>query len=160
MSLLDVQSYLPGDILTKVDRMSMAVSLEARVPLLDHEFAEFALALPSALKLRDGQGKWIFRRAIEGLVPPSVLEKRKQGFGVPLDRWMRHELRHRVDAVLRPDSPIHRYVEPAPLRRIVREHLASRRDHAGTIWRLLVLDIWLRDLGTRAHAPRAAARTA
>jgi asparagine synthase (glutamine-hydrolysing) len=160
MTLADVQTYLPGDILTKVDRMSMAVSLEARVPLLDHQFVEFALSLPSALKLRDGTGKWIFRRAVEGLVPPSVLEKRKQGFGVPLDRWMRHELRHRVDAVLRADSPIRRYVEPGPLAHLAAEHLSGRRDHSTALWRLLVLDLWLRDAARPEERPAAGAPAA
>ncbi|HKW49512.1 MAG TPA: asparagine synthase (glutamine-hydrolyzing), partial [Gemmatimonadaceae bacterium] len=82
MMLVDVQSYLPGDILTKVDRTSMAVSLEARVPLLDHEVVEFALSLPSHLTMRDGTGKWLLRKAIDGLVPRSVLERPKQGFGL------------------------------------------------------------------------------
>ncbi|HZF66985.1 MAG TPA: asparagine synthase (glutamine-hydrolyzing) [Gemmatirosa sp.] len=144
MTLTDVQTYLPGDILTKVDRMSMAVSLEARVPLLDHEFAEFALALPSALKRRDGTGKWIFRRAVEGLVPPSVLEKPKQGFGVPLEHWMRNELRHRVEAVLRPDSPIGRFVDARAVARLAAEHLRGHRDQSMALWSLLVLDVWLR----------------
>src|SRR6185503_6587686 len=77
MTLVDMLTYLPGDILTKVDRASMAASLEARVPLLDHTLIEFAVSLPSAMKLRDGQGKWILRRAVKDLVPPEVLTKPK-----------------------------------------------------------------------------------
>jgi asparagine synthase (glutamine-hydrolysing) len=143
MALVDVLSYLPGDILTKVDRMSMRVSLEARVPLLDHHFAEFALSLPTRLKFRDGVGKWIFREAIAPLVPPSVLEKPKQGFGVPIGAWLRGPLRHRVAALRDADSPIHAWCDRTATRRILDEHQAGRRDHSTQIWRLLVLHLWL-----------------
>ncbi len=143
MALVDVLSYLPGDILTKVDRMSMRVSLEARVPLLDHHFAEFALSLPTRLKFRDGVGKWIFREAIKPLVPPSVLQKPKQGFGVPIGAWLRGPLRHRVAALRNADSPIHAWCDRTATRRILDEHQAGRRDHSAQIWRLLVLHLWL-----------------
>ncbi|HEU0093191.1 MAG TPA: asparagine synthase (glutamine-hydrolyzing), partial [Vicinamibacteria bacterium] len=93
MMLVDVATYLPGDILTKVDRASMAVSLEARVPLLDHALVEFALGLPAHIKIRDGVGKQVFRRAIRGLVPSKVLEHPKLGFAVPLGPWFRGPLR-------------------------------------------------------------------
>src|SRR5439155_2887262 len=93
MMLVDVATYLPGDILTKVDRTSMAVSLEARVPLLDHPLVEFALALPAELKIRDGVGKQVLRRAISGLVPSEVLDHPKRGFAVPLGSWFRGPLR-------------------------------------------------------------------
>jgi asparagine synthase (glutamine-hydrolysing) len=143
MALVDVLSYLPGDILTKVDRMSMKVSLEARVPLLDHHFAEFALSLPTALKFREGVGKWIFREAIRPMVPASVLEKPKQGFGVPIVHWMRGPLRHRLAALESADSPIYTWCDRAAVRRILAEHLRGRRDHSAQLWRLLVLHIWL-----------------
>jgi asparagine synthase (glutamine-hydrolysing) len=143
MTLVDLQTYLPGDILTKVDRTSMAVSLEARVPLLDHPLVEFAVGLPSSLKLRDGSGKWIFRQAIKGIVPDIVLTKPKQGFAVPLREWLRGDLRYRADALLRPDSPIYEFVEPRAVARLVSEHHARRRDHSSIIWRLLVLDLWI-----------------
>ncbi len=144
LTLVDLQSYLPGDILTKVDRMSMAVSLEARVPLLDHPLVEFAVSLPSALKLRDGTGKWIFRKAIEGLVPPSVLEKPKQGFAVPLAHWFRGPLRYRLDALAADGAPVLEYAERSAVERLRAEHLSGRRDQSSTLWRLLVLDLWLR----------------
>ncbi len=144
MALVDVLSYLPGDILTKVDRMSMRVSLEARVPLLDHHFAEFALSLPTRLKFRDGVGKWIFREAIRPLVPASVLSKPKQGFGVPIGDWVRGPLAHRVTALEQSDSPIYAWCDRAATRRILAEHRAGRRDHSTQIWRLIVLDLWLR----------------
>lgn len=143
MTLVDIQSYLPGDILTKVDRTSMAVSLEARVPLLDHPLVEFALSLPASLKFRERRGKHLFRRAIEPWVPPMVLQRRKQGFAVPLDRWFRRELRHRLEALQRPEAPVYAYVRRDAVRRVVDEHLRGRRDHSALIWRLLVLDVWL-----------------
>src|SRR3954468_18397638 len=146
MMLADVATYLPGDILTKVDRMSMSVSLEARVPLLDHPLVEFALSLPSHLSLRDGRGKWLFRRAISDVVPAAVLERPKQGFAIPLDRWFRRELRYRVDALQRSDSPIYEYVSPAAVDRVAGEHARGRRDHGYLLWRLLVLHLWLGSL--------------
>jgi asparagine synthase (glutamine-hydrolysing) len=143
MMLVDMLSYLPGDILTKVDRMSMAASLEARVPLLDHRVIEFAVALPSHLKIQDGTGKWLLRRAIEGIVPPAVLQRPKQGFGVPLGRWFRRDLRHRVAALLKPSCAIYEYTDHAAVRRLAAEHAIGRRDHNQIIWRLVVLDLWL-----------------
>ncbi|MGH7522595.1 MAG: asparagine synthase (glutamine-hydrolyzing) [Gemmatimonadales bacterium] len=145
MTLTDLRTYLPGDILTKVDRTSMAVSLESRVPLLDNALVDFSLALPSELKMRGGRGKWLLRRAIEGLVPARVLEKPKQGFAVPLRRWFREELRHSVDALLG-DSLAYRYADRGAVQRMIREHRTQRRDHAGVIWRVLVLHGWLRAL--------------
>jgi asparagine synthase (glutamine-hydrolysing) len=152
-SLVDLQSYLPGDILTKVDRMSMAVSIEARVPLLDHHLVEFASTLPMRLKLREGTGKWIFREALRGLVPDFVFEKRKQGFGVPLKPWMRGPLRHRVDRLLERGAGIHEWVEPAAVARVVAEHQAGRRDHSPLLWKLTVLQLWLD--GQTAQVARA-----
>jgi asparagine synthase (glutamine-hydrolysing) len=146
MMLVDLQSYLPGDILTKVDRTSMAVSLEARVPLLDHMVVEFALSLPPHLTFRDGQSKWLLRRAVSGVVPQAVFDRPKQGFAVPLRHWFRRELRHRVEALLRDDSPIYEFADQAAVQRAAAEHHASRRDHSLLLWRLLVLDLWLRAL--------------
>ena len=153
MGAVDLQSYLPGDILTKVDRTTMAVSLEARVPLLDHRLAEFAMSLPASLKLRDGTGKWLLREAIRGLVPDRVLTKPKSGFALPLRGWLRRELRHRVDALLRPDAAIYAWVDAGAARRVASEHLSGRRDHSVALWRLLALELWLNGLarGTLAR---------
>ena len=148
LTIVDIQSYLPGDILTKVDRMSMAHSLEARVPLLDHVVAEFALSLPSSLKLRDGVGKWVLRQAIAGAVPASVLQRPKQGFDVPIRDWFRGPLSYRLDALLDEQSAVYEWAEPRAVRRIVGEHRMGRRDHARTIWRLLMLDRWCRLLAS------------
>lgn len=146
MTLVDMASYLPGDILTKVDRTSMSVSLEARVPLLDHLLVEFAVALPGSLKRRDGTGKWILREAIKGLVPNSVFEQPKRGFAVPLKRWFRDELRHRLDTLVRRDRGVYEYVDHESVTRLVNEHTSGRRDHSHFLWRVLVLDLWLEAL--------------
>jgi asparagine synthase (glutamine-hydrolysing) len=154
MTAVDLVTYLPGDILTKVDRMSMAVSLEARVPLLDHHVVEFAMALPSRLKQRDGVGKWVLREAIRDLVPARVLAHPKQGFGVPLGRWFRDEIGHRLDALLGQNARVGPYVDRATVARMVREHRARRRDHSHLLWRLVALELWLGALaeGRLAHA--------
>jgi asparagine synthase (glutamine-hydrolysing) len=144
MTLVDVMSYLPGDILTKVDRMSMKVSLEARVPLLDHQFVEFALSLPGRLKFRNGSGKWVFREAIKDLVPAATLSKKKQGFGVPIAQWLLGPLQHRANALSDPRSPIYRFCDERAVARLLREHRTGRRDHNTQLWRLIVLDLWLR----------------
>jgi len=146
MMLVDVATYLPGDILTKVDRASMAVSLEARVPLLDHALVEFALGLPAALKIRDGAGKHVFRRAIRGLVPSEVLEHPKLGFAVPLGPWFRGPLRHRIDQLATADGGLYDFLDRAAVRRLAREHLLRRRDHSAALWRALVLQLWLAHL--------------
>jgi asparagine synthase (glutamine-hydrolysing) len=150
MMLVDLETYLPGDILTKVDRMSMAVSLEARVPMLDHLVVEFAMGLPSRLKLQRGTGKLVLREAIAGLVPAPVLSRPKQGFAVPLDRWFRGPLRYRVDALTRKDARISEWVDSQAVQRITTEHLSGRRNHQDGIWRLVVLDGWLAAL-ERGH---------
>ncbi len=154
MTGVDLATYLPGDILTKVDRMSMSVSLEARVPLLDHHIVEFAMTLPSRMKQRDGVGKWLLREAITGLVPPRVLSHPKHGFGVPLARWFREDLRYRLDALLEPASRIAPYVDREAVARLVAEHRAARRDHSHLLWRLIALEIWLGALaeGRLSHA--------
>ena len=144
LMMVDVQSYLPGDILTKVDRMSMAHSLEARVPLLDHEIAEFALSLPPSLKFRDGVGKWVLRRALGDRVPDGVFRRPKQGFDVPLRDWFRGPLAHRLDALSDRSSAVYDFVEPRAVERVVQEHRVGRRDHARTIWRLVMFDQWSR----------------
>ena len=143
MMLVDLATYLPGDILTKVDRASMAVSLEARVPLLDHPLVEFALALPAGLKIREGVGKHIFRRAIRGLVPPAVLDHAKRGFAIPLGPWLRGPLRHRIDQLATADGGLYDFLDRAAVRRLAREHLMRRRDHGYALWRALVLHLWL-----------------
>ena len=146
MMLVDVATYLPGDILTKVDRASMAVSLEARVPLLDHALVEFALGLPAGLKIRDGTGKHVLRRTIRGLVPSEVLDHPKLGFAVPLGPWFRGPLRHRIDQLAAADGGLYDFLDRSAVRRLAREHLMRRRDHSTALWRALVLQLWLAHL--------------
>jgi asparagine synthase (glutamine-hydrolysing) len=138
MTAVDLATYLPGDILTKVDRMSMSVSLEARVPLLDHHLVEFAAEMPSRLKYRDGVGKWLLRQAITGLVPPRVLAHPKHGFGVPLARWFRDELRYRLEALQAPGARIAPYVDAGALGRRLGEHPHGRREKSHRRWAVLV----------------------
>ena len=143
MMHVDFETYLPGDILTKVDRTSMAVSLEARVPLLDNDLIDFALSVPGHLRVTKGESKRLFRRAIRGIVPDSVLTRPKRGFGIPLAGWFRGPLRHRIDALRQPSAAIDSYVERSAVERLVREHAVGRRDHSVMLWRLIVLEYWL-----------------
>jgi asparagine synthase (glutamine-hydrolysing) len=159
-NLVDLISYLPGDILTKVDRMSMAVSLEARVPLLDHCLVEFAASLPHKLRWRGTEGKWIFRKAVSGMVPAPVLSKPKQGFGVPLRHWFRRDLHARISELLRPSASMYEYVEPEAVARVFREHRSGRRDHSAMIWKLLVLQTWMDSVARVAPSSTAPVQVA
>jgi asparagine synthase (glutamine-hydrolysing) len=140
---IDIATYLPGDILTKVDRTSMAVSLEARVPLLDVELIEFAQRLPGHVHVSAAQGKQLLRQAIRGLVPDFLFDAPKRGFAVPLGPWFRGPLRHRIEALRSPPQRLAQYVDRAAVTRIATEHLSGRRDHSPMLWRLMVLDHWL-----------------
>ena len=142
---LDFKTWLPGDILTKVDRASMAHSLEVRVPELDHHLVEWASGLPPDLKLRHGEGKFILKKALEPDLPHDVLYRPKMGFRVPLAAWFRGPLRMQLQGAMRggalADSG---WFEPAALDRLVQQHVAGRRDHSATLWSLLMLDAFLR----------------
>jgi asparagine synthase (glutamine-hydrolysing) len=144
---LDSKSNLPGDILTKVDRMSMAASLEMRAPLLDHELAEWAAGLESRWKVRAGQGKYLLRKlALRIGVPRSVLERPKQGFTLPLGDWLRGELKDEVPRLLLEPRSLQRgYVNRRAVERILDEHRRARRDHSGAIWLLLMFELWHRN---------------
>jgi asparagine synthase (glutamine-hydrolysing) len=144
---LDTKTYLPGDILTKVDRLSMAASLEARCPILDHEFVEWAAGLPLKYKFRDGTGKYIFKKLAERLgIPSKVLHRRKRGFSMPLVHWIRHELRDSLMGMLTEPRSLQRgYMKPQAVRRLLDEHIHGRRNHTGALWLLLVFELWHRN---------------
>jgi asparagine synthase (glutamine-hydrolysing) len=149
---VDFKTYLPDDILAKVDRASMAHSLEVRVPLLDHVFVEHVATIPASMKLRRGEGKYIFKRALQGIVPDEVLTRKKMGFGVPLDRWFRGELRAPFESrVLARESWSSSFLEPAAIRHLWDQHQRGARDHSYGLWALLVLEHWGRRFGGAAR---------
>jgi asparagine synthase (glutamine-hydrolysing) len=144
---LDTKTYLPFDILTKVDRMSMATSLEVRVPMLDHVFLEWVTGLPTFLKLRNLSGKYILKKLAERLgVPTPVLDRPKQGFALPLVHWMREELKGDLVEILLERRTLERgYYRKSSLEKLVKEHSTGRRDRSHEIWLLLMLELWHRN---------------
>jgi asparagine synthase (glutamine-hydrolysing) len=143
----DTKTYLPGDILTKVDRMSMANSLEVRSPLLDHRLVEWVTRLPADWKLRKGTPKYILKRMAERVgVPSEVLNRKKQGFALPLRHWMRKEFKGELARLLLEPRSVQRgYFEPKAVRTLLDEHWRCRRDHSGKLWQLLVFELWHRN---------------
>ena len=157
MMRLDFETYLPEDVLTKVDRMSMAHSIESRVPLLDNRVIEFAASLPSSLKIRNGQRKRVLKEAVRDLLPDGILERRKHGFGVPLGVWFRGGLSELLSDVLTsPRTRQRGYFESAFVERLIDEHRAGRRDHTLRLWQLMIFELWHRAyLDATASVPAA-----
>jgi asparagine synthase (glutamine-hydrolysing) len=150
---VDLGTYLPEDVLVKVDRMSMAHSIESRVPLLDHPLVEYAMSLPLGLKIRNGERKVLLRRIASRLLPPAVLSKRKQGFGVPLAVWFRGDLREAFDDVLQsPKTRQRGYFNSREVDRLLMEHLSGRRDHELRLWQLFMFELWHRAYLDRSPA--------
>lgn len=140
---IDSKTYLPGDILTKVDRMSMAVSLEARAPLLDHKLIEFVTRIPARLKMRGGETKHIFKQAIRDFVPPEILKRPKQGFGVPIQQWINQQLRERIRETLTGTSARSRgLIKQSYVELLLNEHERKRRDHSAQLWALFMFELW------------------
>lgn len=149
LSLADVASYLPGDILVKVDRAAMATGLETRVPLLDHRVVEFALGLPTRFKIRDGRGKWALRHLLDRYVPRALVERPKMGFGAPVGAWLRGPLREWADELLRPESLARAgLLNAAAVQALWRHHLAGRTDRSPVLWNILMLQSWLQSVET------------
>ena len=143
---VDIMTYLPGDLLVKMDIATMANSLEARSPLLDHKFIEFAASIPLSLKLKGlNSSKYILKKAFSDFLPPQILRRGKMGFGVPISRWLRNELREYVTDVLLSKRSLGReYFREEYLKLILNEHCSRRYDHGERIWTLLNLELWHR----------------
>ncbi|MDT7934707.1 MAG: amidotransferase 1, exosortase A system-associated [Sphingomonadaceae bacterium] len=153
----DLMHWLPGDILTKTDRASMAVSLEAREPLLDHELVEWCARLPSSLRLRGGEGKWLLKRAMEPYVPHDLLYRPKMGFVTPISAWFRGPLLPRIRRAAASSAAVTSgWFAPGVFTRAVEDHAAGRADHGRLLWQLLMFGVSLNQLGL-AEAVREAA---
>lgn len=155
MMLLDQATYLPDDILVKVDRASMAVGLEVRAPLLDHRILEWAWRLPQELRVDRGVGKRLLRQVLARYVPPALTERPKTGFGIPVGDWLRGPLRDWAESLLDPGRlAADGLIDPAPVRQTWQEHLRGRQDYSGRLWIVLMLQAW-RERWTRMPCGRA-----
>jgi asparagine synthase (glutamine-hydrolysing) len=150
---LDTETYLPGNLLVKMDIATMAHSVEARSPFLDHHLLEFAARLPAELKLRRRSRKHILKSALRGVLPDEILDRPKMGFGVPLKHWFRGELAHLPrDLLLDPAAHCRQYLVASEIERLLSEHADGRYDHSLRIWALVGLETWHQEVLEPARA--------
>lgn len=146
MSLYDLKGYLPDDILTKVDRASMSVSLEARVPILDHRVVEFASTVPASMKIRNGQSKWLLRQVLYKHVPSQLVDRPKMGFGVPIGKWMRQDLREWCEDMLSPATLTRQgYLDAKFTSKIWQDYKKGNDTWQYYIWDILMFQAWLEE---------------
>ena len=150
---LDLTHYLPDMVLSKLDRASMAVSLESRAPFLDHQLIEHSFRIPLSLKIRERKGKWILRRILANHFPAALLERPKSGFNMPIAGWLRSDLRPWTEHLLAPDRiKSSGFFDEATVSQTWREHLSGKRDHHNKLWNLLMFEAW------REHNARGTGR--
>lgn len=139
----DIKTYLVGDILVKVDRMSMANSLEVRAPILDHRVVEYAASIPSSLKLNQKEKKYILKKSFAPLLPQDILYRKKMGFSVPLAHWLRNELKATAEEKLfQSENGLSNYFKLVEIKNIWLEHQQGIRDHSAALWSLLMFEFW------------------
>jgi asparagine synthase (glutamine-hydrolysing) len=144
----DLVTYLPGDLLVKVDLASMAHSLECRGPFLDHRVVELAMAMPieRKMRLRRGRSKVVLKQAFSDLLPSSIKARSKMGFGVPISRWFQNELKNELQEVLLDPVCLNRGIfRPEAIEKLVTEHINGKREHSHRLWALLMLELWFRE---------------
>ncbi len=143
---VDARSYLPDDLLTKVDRATMAHGLEARSPFLDHKLVEFAAALPVDQKVRNGRTKHVLKAAMQSRLPDRVVQREKRGFSVPIERWFRENCRDLLrDSLLCPRAAARGYFRPDRVRVLIEQHEQRRMNHGARLYALLMLELWHRE---------------
>jgi asparagine synthase (glutamine-hydrolysing) len=140
---LDLKTYLADDIMVKVDRMTMAASLEARAPLLDYKLVEYAFSLPPDWKVRNGTGKWFFKKAMEGILDPKILYRQKQGFSIPIKNWLKNELRElMLETLSEKRIAAMGFFDAGYVQTLIREHLQNRENHSHRLWALIQFHLW------------------
>lgn len=160
MMYLDMLTYLPDDILVKVDRAAMASGLETRMPFLDHRVIEFASRLPLSMKIRHGKGKWVLRQILDKYVPKELVERPKMGFGVPIGSWLRGPLREWAEELIKePRLRQEGYFNPGPIRQKWQEHLSGKRNWQYLLWDVLIFQAWLEQSKNQVHGSRSSGFT-
>jgi asparagine synthase (glutamine-hydrolysing) len=139
----DLHEYLPDDLLVKEDRASMAVTLEARVPLIDHELAEFAARIPSQYKIRRGETKYILKKSFEGILPHEILYRPKRGFGMPLKEYLRDELREYCRSIVFDFNQLD-YYDKKVIEQLWNRHQTGRSDYSRLLWNIMMFNLWFK----------------